>query len=273
MNWWWWGVGITTMIKPKKTNATNKTVQEWLPPIPTNAKETLLARFADKQRIFARFEPELARRLATHSDMAKVWKVLGDTPDDANALYVDVRNAFEAAHKEFQRPLSTEEKKGFERVNKAINSLQDAIEKSSLPKNFRSEGYLLTCPKRLDRPDINLGLGWHDTSNLSAGFGYSIDLLGLLEIYSDLLKQYMAGLPPRAVTRRSVDPLTAAFVRHLVFQLVHSRGKEHHGLVAYVATAVLNLDASEPLDKVGVQAILKDRPPAFSQPKGKKESP
>lgn len=234
------------------------------------AKETLLARFADRRRIFASFEPALAGRLASHDDMAKVWTELGDSPDVVNSLYVDVRNALEAAHKEVKRPLCKEEKKGFDKVKKAIDSLRDAIENSSLPKKFVSEGRVLTSQ---DRPDIPLSLSWHDAGNTRT-WGYSIDLLQLLEIYSDLLEQQRVALPPRAVARRKDKALTAAFVRHFFKDsCAENRPKPTAALVACIATAALDLGADELLDKPAIEGILKDCHSAFLLPKEKKLTP
>lgn len=221
--------------------------------------QTILKDWLEKNQQAPRFWRALAQRLATHHDMPSAWRELAKHGDVVMPMFSIVHTAFEQAAAETRRQSTKEETTQLQRVRKLALQLKEAIEQSPLPRNS-TKMYTLLCE---NRPEAHLMLGWRDLQQNGFGLGYPLSIVEVLDIAVHLLDEHVQNLPLRSVKRHHKRPQVAAFVRFLAWHFGRRFGKEMHGTVARITTAVFDISKTDPLDKKGVQAILKNRPVAF----------
>lgn len=198
------------------------------------------------------------RALSDGNEAAAAWRELGTDEKTVNTVVARVTTALESALHEHERKTATIEKEGRERIAKLARDLQLAI------KDFTPGDWCRPFAHELradDFPPVSLGIGWHSLRPGGHGFGHQ---LAVTDVLDWVISEVSRELPVRAVTRKRDDPKVASFVRHLAWQFKRAFGKEMHGTIGHIATAVFKL--KNPLDKYAVQGILKDRPDEFKAP-------
>lgn len=204
----------------------------------------------------------VAVRLASHPDMPAAWRQIRKRRGDAVVIFSFVVDALASASREVFKPFTPDEgQRRIKRVIRLAGELKAAIEESPLPPD---SGQFVTVPAAGKTQSQILMLGWRDLRRDGYGFGIPLAMVDLLKAAAEMAEKHLESEPPRAITRRRGDQssaLVSAFVRWLTFAMAREFQAEMHGTVALLVTAALDLP--EPLDKVRVQAILKDCPPAF----------
>ena len=111
-------------------------------------------------------------------------------------------------------------------------------------------------------------IGWRNLNPNGYGLGYPISIVDLLDRVVEMVDRELESRPLRSISRHRMRPLESAFVRWLTFYMTKRFGDEMHATVARITSAALELD--NPLDKRGVEAILKNCPSEF-RPKQRKK--
>jgi hypothetical protein len=194
--------------------------------------------------------------------MDKVWAALVKRGDDVTDLVFDaVRQAFKHAQEETNRQTATEEAEELDRVRRLAIELKEAIERSSLPRNWATQLELTQEGEK----SLELHVGWRDLPKHGFVRGFPISIVELLDLAVTLVDRHITQLPPRAVLRnRGATALPSSFVRWLTWHL-SDRGlcTVTPTVMARIANAALDL--KEPLDKDDVKTILKEPPPPFRE--------
>ena len=196
--------------------------------------------------------------LGAGPEAAALWRLLGKDSVTGWKVVDLVRSANEQAHKEIARPSKKPELDDLNLVINKAKSLKRAI-KSSLPAD---QAVLFAYDlKGAQMPTIPLEFCFHRLKPGGDEIAYPLVVNDVLDWLIEQVTLRRAQFPLRALTRQGHQPLVQAFVRHLAWQFGQAFGQEHRTSIGHIATAVFELP--DPLDKAGVNAILKDRPVAF----------
>ena len=221
------------------------------------AQKILKQRLEDHPRLPSKTRYVMAA-LATDT-AAPAWSFFGDDEAIVNRVVDRVRQAFEQAISESERPTSKNELDDIKEIIKKAAALKLAINCSSLPGNWaRMDKFELAAE---DMPAIPLDVGWHSLRKDWYGIGYPLAVTDVLDWAVELAKNHLENLPVRAVERKKAQPEVTAFVRLLAWHFHREFKAQHRTAIGHITTAVFKL--ASPLDIKGVEGKLKDRKPPF----------
>jgi hypothetical protein len=217
----------------------------------------------------------LARRLKDHPDLpqatrhimaalatdaaAPAWLFFGQDEAIVGRVVNRVRQAYEQAVHEIDRPKSKAELDDIKSIIEKAEALKLAIKTSSLPGNWaRMNKFELSAE---ERPAVPLDVGWHSLRKDWQGMGYPLAVTDVLDWAVELANHHLDNLPVRAVERQKDQPKVTAFVRLLAWHFHREFKSEHRTAIGHITAAVFDLN--EPLDLKQVEAKLKDRKPPF----------
>lgn len=221
-----------------------------------NTAMTYLARKLEENPRLPASTAIVIRALSTGEEAASVWRLFGDDEAMVNRVVDRIRAAFEHASAEVSRPPVTHEREDIEAVMNLAARLKSAIVSSSLPKGRAwLDRYQLSA---LNRPDIEVDIGWHGLRPDIDWHGYPLAITDVLDAAIGLAQLHLDGLPARSLVRQSGKPDLRAFVRHLDWQFRREFDERHLTAIAHIATAIFNPD--NPLDRKDVEGLLKDSP-------------
>lgn len=206
----------------------------------------------------------IADKMSKGEDAAVAWRLLAPaSAGDVLRLLDMIRQAADAATREAARPpKSSDERADIQSVIELAKSLKRAIRLSSLPGGVNCGIHELQPAEGLKPVDVDFG--WHSTSAEHSLSGYSISVDEMLKWTIEQAQRHLDTLPMRAGARRSggeFQSFQKVFVRHLAWHFGKHFGDERRGAIARIATALFS--PPDPPDHADVEAMLKDRPPAF----------
>lgn len=211
---------------------------------------------------------EVARRLASDTDMAGVWEELGSK--QVGAVFDAVCGAKVRAEDEVRRPAQTAERIGLARVTRAARALKVALEASPLPQTGIPLGHWR--PGEGVRAGGKIWLFLRGEGNRGSELAPIVSMPELLDALCDLVERKEKALPPRAVQRATKDPLPPAFLRWLNLLLIENGVPLSPRVLATIMNAVRQ-EFEDAWTGEEVKAVLRDQPEAFRVPKKSGRSP
>ena len=224
----------------------------------TCAAEQILRQRLEANPRLPRLTRYVMEKLATDA-AAPAWIFFGQDEAMVGRVTDRVRQAFEQALHEIERPKSKPELDDIEGIIEKAAALKLAIKTSSLPGNWaRMDKFEVTSN---DMPAIPLDVGWHSLRKDWNGMGYPLAITDVLDWTIELAKHHLDSLPLRAVERQKEQAEVTAFVRLLAWHFHREFEAEYRTAIAHITTAVFKLD--KPLDVKDIDGKLKDRKPPF----------
>ncbi len=223
------------------------------------ARAILLALLAENPKL-----PAAMRHVMTAlaSDAAApAWRVLGSDKDTVDAVVHLVWSAYKTAQDEAARTTEKAERDDLNEIIKLSRKLARLI-RGSLPGDQVQIGAVALQGDRMR--DVLLDVGWHSLRPGGYGIHHALAITDVLEWAEKMAREQADRLPVRAVQRRGDNVAASAFVRCLAWLFQREFGREMHGTIGHVASAVFNLP--DPIDAKTVAAILKNRPQWLTPP-------